>query len=407
MADNFKRSPLKEDCIRKLLALNHSDITAEWMKNNFAVIDDKPAPMSFTDTFTLTVADADKLPIPKIKSDIETTAGRFIANYFMLGEAEYTKFMEYINEPWDKKVIGKIGKILCRKLVEEKISSSSMVDYINRSQWFGFTFNSWINPSIDRRFLRSNPDVNRALDADIAEHQELVDKADIDTCIGITSRAEKMYKEALSDDPSIDWLKSGASKNVLGVMSVARGLSAESRDPNKLHFVRSSLQDGITKEELPDFADMGIGGACSRGVETQKGGYVVKIFNASFAHVRLDSPGTDCHTKYTTEIVIDNKTLDMYHLRYVISDGKEYCLDEDTIKQLMGKKVKLRTPLFCIGDCICNKCAGEFYYKMGIRNVGFLAAKVGSSMLKASLKGFHEATIKASPIDLDKYITKL
>jgi len=401
------RKQLSEDGIRTLLALKHEDITADWMRDNFAVIDGKPAKYNLTDEFELTVADAEKISLPKIDKDITTTAGRFIVNYFLLGYAEYTKYYSYINEPWNKKVIGKVSAAMCDLLLEQKISGQTFEDFINRQQWIGFAFNSWLNPSLTMDFYKTHPEVQRQLEADIAANKDKIDATDINTCIAVTDRAVAKFKEIVKDSPSSDWQTSGASKNVLAPMVVCRGLYAESKDKNKLHFVKSNLQDGIEKDEIPAYVDIGIGGACSRGVDTQQGGYVRKKFNSAFAHVKLAEPGTDCKTKYGLIVKITKDSKKRIYLRYCEYEGKEYLLDNDNLKLLDGKLVKLRSPMFCTSDDICNKCAGEFYYRMGSRNVGLLASSLAGALLNLALKGFHEATIAAVDIDLDKYARRI
>ena len=398
---------LSEENKRILLSLKHEEITSEWMKLHFANIDDTPPKIRFSDEFTLTVEDSRKLQIPTVSNSIETTAGRFICNFFMLGNAKFTRFFEYINIPWNKKVIHSIDKRIGILLLEEKISSEDVTDLIDRQQWIGFALSSWVNPSISRRLFKTNPEVAKQLDKDIADNKEKVDKADINVCIDITNRAEKKFTESIKDDPAYDWVASGASKNVLGPISVARGLVAESKNPSNLKFIRSSLQEGIEKDEIPDYADLGIGAACSRGIETQQGGYIVKQFLSAFSHVKLGEKGSDCNSRFTIDVLIDSKSLERYHLRYCYYNNKEYCLDEDTIKKLMGKTVKMRTPLYCKSEDICNKCAGEMYYRMGLKNVGLICSSVGSALLNASLKGFHESTIKSRIIDLDKESTRL
>ena len=401
------RKKLSEDGIRMLLSLKHDDITADWMRDNFAVIDKHPPKYNFTDEFDLTVENAEKLSIPKVEKDIVTTAGRFIMNYFILGMSEFTKYYTYINDPWSKKVYGKMFSQACDLLLEQKVSGQAFEDFINRQQWMGFAFNSWLNPSLNKEFYKTNPDVQKQLEADIAANKEKIDNADVNTCIAITDKATAAFKESIKDSPAFDWVTSGASKNVLGPMSICRGLYAESKDKNKLHFVKSNLQDGIEKDEIPAYTDIGVGGACGRGVDTQQGGYIRKKFNSAFAHVKLADAGTDCKTKYGLMTTIDAKSKKRIYLRYCECEGKEYLLDSENLKKLMGKTVKLRSPMFCTSEDICNKCAGEFYYRMGSKNVGLLSSSLAGALLNLSMKGFHEAVVEAVDVDLDKYIKRI
>jgi hypothetical protein len=400
------RHTLSESNIRELLALKHEDITLEWLKRNFACVGEK-VKMPQEDEFILSTEDADKLSLPIVKSKMTTTAGRFIVNYFMLGNAEYTKYVQYINEPWDKKIIGKVMDKLGNLLLEKKISERSMVDYIDRQTWMGYAATSFVTPGINMAMFKSNKGIMADRDRLVAENEDSLRNGNIDVGVRISNELNKKFEESQDNNPGMDYIKSKSAKNVLGVTAVSRGMVPESKDPSKVRFIKSSLQEGIQKNEIAAYADIGIAGAFSRGVQTQKGGYIVKQYNAAFAHVEMDEEGSDCKTKETVPLIIDKNTIKDYFLRYCYFGGKEILLTEDNINTLMGKTVRLRTPLFCTSQKLCSKCMGELYYRMGIRNVGFLAAKLGSSILNQSLKSFHDATIKSNVINIDEYVQKI
>lgn len=60
--------------------------------------------------------------------------------------------------------------------------------------------------------------------------------------------------------------------------------------------------------------------------------------------------------------------------------------------------------MFCQGDKICNVCAGELYYQMGIENIGLISNIIGSSITTLALKQFHDTSIKLQEIDVFNYI---
>jgi len=67
-------------------------------------------------------------------------------------------------------------------------------------------------------------------------------------------------------------------------------------------------------------------------------------------------------------------------------DGKLVLLDADNVNQYVGKKVKLRSPLYCTSDKICSKCAGELYYRLNMNNVGLVADRIASTIMQKSMK---------------------
>ena len=66
--------------------------------------------------------------------------------------------------------------------------------------------------------------------------------------------------------------------------------------------------------------------------------------------------------------------------RYIQKGKSLVLLTPDNINSYIGKIVNLRSPMYCKDNHICNKCAGELYYKMGIDNVGLISNVIGTSM---------------------------
>lgn len=114
----------------------------------------------------------------------------------------------------------------------------------------------------------------------------------------------------------------------------------------------------------------------------------------------LDEPGSDCGTVKTLSVTIPKNT-DDYSYRYIIDGGKLVCLTPDIIGKYVGKEVKMRSPMYCIAkDCICSKCAGENFYKLGKRAIGLTATKVATTCSRLNMKKFHENLVKTREIEL-------
>lgn len=125
---------------------------------------------------------------------------------------------------------------------------------------------------------------------------------------------------------------------------------------------------------------------------------------AAFQGVVLDDFGSDCKTTNTLEIIITNKTKNDLMYRYIVEGSKLILLTNDNIDKYLNKKVKLRSPVYCIGDKLCNKCAGDLYYKLGIKNVGLSTTRVASTLLNMSMKKFHNSTANVSKINLNDIV---
>lgn len=95
----------------------------------------------------------------------------------------------------------------------------------------------------------------------------------------------------------------------------------------------------------------------------------------------------------------------MYQYRYIVDGGKLVQLNGDTKDKYIGKVVNMRTPQFCTSEQICSKCAGELYYKLGIKNMGLTVTKISSTILNAGLKKMHDSSIKVLKMDYKKYMS--
>lgn len=125
---------------------------------------------------------------------------------------------------------------------------------------------------------------------------------------------------------------------------------------------------------------------------------------AAFQSLTLDEKDSDCGSTKTLNLLLTNKNYKLFLYRYIVEGGKLVRLDNTNIKSYIGKEVKLRSALYCQSPKICNKCAGDMYYNLGIVNAGLTVTKIGSVVLNLSLKNFHDTTLKLGRIDYTKYI---
>lgn len=58
--------------------------------------------------------------------------------------------------------------------------------------------------------------------------------------------------------------------------------------------------------------------------------------------------------------------------------------------------------MFCIGTgdtkCICNKCAGDFYYKLNKKNIGLICSRPAETTKRLGMKKFHSALVETYEI---------
>ena len=73
------------------------------------------------------------------------------------------------------------------------------------------------------------------------------------------------------------------------------------------------------------------------------------------------------------------------------------------MNKYIGKKVKFRFSSLCESNKgICHACAGNFFTRLGINNVGVATQQVASRLKVISMKAFHDSQITMYDIDVAK-----
>lgn len=136
-------------------------------------------------------------------------------------------------------------------------------------------------------------------------------------------------------------------------------------------------------------------------------GYQNKIMCTSFQSSVLDDEGSDCGSKLFYNVELTEKNYNKFIYRYIKDPNSNQLveLNDENKSKYIGKVVQMRSPMYCKGDKICNKCAGNYYYKMGSKNVGLLTIEIGGIILNKSMKSFHDSTVHLAKINIDDYIS--
>lgn len=349
----------------------------------------------------------DKITIPKgrycnNKEPINTYVGLLIFNKYLFEEELYP-VMGYINETVDAKGVEKMDDKMSKALLDDTITPEMMGRYLDKFQWF-FTISNVLSPSMTEKTASVLPEVEKKKEELFKKHKDDVD--DPIVAANIEKELLNTASKVIGNDPGMDLYNSGAAasySNNYKAMFVMKGPIRDTYN-GEYKTVKSCYSEGIAKDELQPHFDSLVYGAYSKGVGTQVGGYLTKKFLAAFQTVVLDRKGSDCGTKMTLTITLTKKNAGLFLYMYIVENGKLVLLDESVMDKYIGKTVHMRLPLYCLGDKICNHCAGELYYKLGITNVGLTTSKMTGSLLQKSMKKFHDSSIKLSKISIDDLV---
>lgn len=341
----------------------------------------------------------------KNKNKFTTTVGLWIYNKWMI-EKDLFDLFGYINSSRTGKLLDSMNRELSFALMEDRIPVQALKDYLMKTQLV-MQYVIVLSPNYTESLLTITKVVDVLKNKLIKEHKQELEE-------GNTLVADQIEKElidyalkTLGDDPSLDIILSGSrtSMNNFKNLFVWKGVT-RNPDPNAKNEYRvatSNYMDGIKADEYSLYSNSGIEGAYSRGKKTEDGGYLENLATRAYQDIILDEPGTDCGTTRCIEVILTKDNYVRYIYNNIIGrNGKLIELTSQNASQFFGKKVKMRMAYLCPHEKPCAACAGNFFYRLGKRNVGLMMMQIFSIFKNKSMKAFHDSTVGLTEIDTMK-----
>lgn len=399
----------KDNLINHLLVLKQSDVTYSFMMNIFGSFNGKSLCSQY-DTFVVP-AGAFKFLNKKGKevsnsNQFTTTIGIWVFNIFFLRDFNFSwLFGGYLNENIKSGTFEDINQKLIYALAEDKIDAETYKKYLDYTQFF-MPYETILSPNHTEKILTCTKLIEKKKQEYIKKYAEELKNGNVVIAEQIEKELLEYAKEILGDDPSLDVYDSGAGGkfgNNFKNMYVMKG-PIRDPDPNakqQFNISMSSFLDGVSADEYSLIANSLSSGPYARAKKTEIGGYWEKLFGAAFQTVVLDEAGSDCGSDKYITVELTSKNISDFMYNYIIkSNGNLEELTSDNMDKYIGKKVNMRFSAFCKSKTgICNKCAGNFFYRRGGKNIGLATIQIPSTLKLRSMKQFHDSTIKTSEID--------
>ena len=392
---------LGEEEVKELLALTSDSITGKLLEEYFAYTKSRKPKYCPQDYFVL--------PAGKLynKSAESTTLGRYIFNLLILTET-LGPIIGYQNKAFGKNINGFVSSIV-KLFTEDKITSQEMNEFLDKINWIGFYLGKFMNASLSAEFVMTNPKISKRKEELLKQNDTAIKNGDSVVTAKIEEELLGIAKEEFKDSPEMQIYNSGCRGsfgNNYKCTSIMRGI-VKDFVTGETYVSTSNLDEGIKPEEFKYYCDLSIAGTYGKAIETQDGGYQNKIMCTSFQSSVLDDEGSDCGSKLFYNAELTEKNYNKFIYRYIKDPNTNQLveLNDDNKSKYIGKIVKMRSPMYCKGDKICNKCAGNYYYKMGSKNVGLLTTEIGGIILNKSMKSFHDSTVHLTKINIDDYIS--
>lgn len=342
---------------------------------------------------------------PYVKEPILTTLGMLIFNRYVLERTGIIEHLGYWNTPLTSKATGKLSRDINNLLIHDIITPDQLADYIDSRDAIGFWCCAFLGTSVTPALIRPMENVNKRKQELFEQKKEkLTSNNAVDRLIAsneIEAELCKMVNENLKNDPGYDMYASGIVNlaNNYKNINVMRG-AVYNEITGNFDVVENSLMDGVTKKDIPAFANSVVAGAYPSAVGTAEAGYMAKILLATLQSVELDPDlNSDCGTKSTIPITVtnDNKSYLLY--RNIISDNKTYMTDLKNIDSFVGKQIRMYSPQCCLNDKVCAKCAGKVFHNLNVTHVGLLTTEITQKLLNIKLKSKHDLSQSAKILD--------
>jgi len=391
-----------EEFKKQILSMKYTDITRTFLKDNFCKLYDKETKKvknpkyNFNDKVVLEVNEL------RNKEKLTTTLGRLVFNKFIVADG-LEKIFGYINKPIDKKQLKNFEEEISNALLDGRISSEEISRYYDRIQWLSLTMHSVFCGSFTEKTVAPDPSIIKYKDELFKKYaDDLKGKDALAAGAKIEKELMTKAKELLKGDPGLDLYDSGArgSYNNFRDMFVMRGL-VWNNVTKKFDMLKNSLGEGIRKDEITSYGSQVISGAYPKAVGTTDAGYYSKKLFAVYQGEVLDEPGSDCGSKMTRTFFLTSGNYKKVKYRWIVDNGSLVCLTPDIAPKYFNKEIHMRSPLFCCGEKLCSKCAGDLFYRLKIKNIGLTTPDISSSYLRKLMKAFHDASVATTEITPD------
>ena len=382
-----------------------SDITFEFLVNNFG---NTTSISNGTKTINANkskynMTDVVNIKIPYLGFTGKTTLGRLLYSKIIVEKCGLENVIGFVNEQITNSTNNKIEKLIANGLKEDLVSVDNMYKYVDTRDWLTLQLHGVICTSFTMRSLTKPKEVDELHKELLKKYKKELDANDEKVSEIIEKALIAKTKEVLKDDIGMDLYLSGARgsidnnyKNINLTRGAVKNLQTGGYD-----VIKGSLMDGLDKKDMAAHSNNILMGAYPKAVGTQVSGYLAKELSSAMQTEVLGENGSDCGTSKGLTVTIPVGKPDDYLYRYIIENDKLVCLTPNVISKYVGKEVKMRSPMFCIAkDCICSKCAGEDFYKLGKRAIGLTATKVATTCSRLNMKKFHENLVKTRDIDL-------
>lgn len=321
-----------------------------------------------------TIEEIDKMhPGTRVKiqfrgAERTTTVGRIIFNSKLpVGHV-------FIDEPVNKKVI---NGIMSKIIEKSRGEYAATIDAVMR---LGFESATKYPRSlsidmfhIPANLMKLKEKLNQ--EKDTMKQQEIITQMEKELVEHLKVKVPELY----------DMLVSGAAKGAgqLRQVMVAKGLFSDA-EGNILPVVARSMNEGYRTDDYFNAAGGSRKGIINRVHTTAAGGYAYRKMVYVMGNIEANPENRDCETRLFFKVKLTPELYKRMGGRYVQEKFGGPIIP--VTKDMIGKVISLRSPVFCRSLKVCATCYGQLLEQINSTAIGIIAAQECASLSEKIMK---------------------
>lgn len=258
-------------------------------------------------------------------------------------------------------------------------------------------------PAASPKSLTINPTILKRRDELLEKHKDELDDPVVIAAIEkeLVAMDRKDFQGDLAEGFLIGKKAFETTRKKLYIME---GLEGGFGDAKSMTLIQKGLREGWDIDNLPAMADSMRYASYNRGALTALGGESVKYFHRVFQNTKIAED--DCGDTVGIDWEFGDDAVEAFQGLYQIVGTKSVALTPDIIKGLIGKTVRVRSPMTCktAAPSFCAKCMGDNLARTPT-SLLINASDVGSRFMTTFLSLAHGGTLKTTPMDLKEVLT--
>lgn len=290
--------------------------------------------------------------------------------------------------------IGDLDDIVSKAIKDKVIDIEPHYKNYIKALDFCTVFTDFITPVGHEEMFTTNDKVTKVRDKLIKENEGRLHVPAV--AAKVEEGVNKAIREELKNSPAMGFL--GTSKKLINTVMkkqhYLQGIGTDTKDPSRVAFIGTSLNEGWKKEDMPGMINGIRSGSFSRGQNTALGGLATKQIQRALQNVRIGSD--DCGTKVGIPIRCHKGNIKRLEGFYDSKSGK-------VIKPEIGKEYIIRNPGTCKepNGNVCKKCLGDRVANSG-NALGALAITFTGGLLNVFLSAFHSVDLTLQKLDFEE-----